>query len=89
MRLDKLESGGGTVMIKTAVNQLIFVVNQIKLYFGFLWIAVYYIIKYLFNINGGGAIAGAFLQQNAFPNIESYIVDGQFAGFDNLTDAIV
>lgn len=84
LRLDKLESGGGTTIIKTTVNQLILVVNQIKQYFGILWVIVYFVVNWILGINASGALS---VLQTA--GMDSAMTLGQFSGFSNLTDFLM
>jgi hypothetical protein len=80
LRLDKLESGGGTELIKTAVNQLILVVNQIKQYFGILWVIVYFVVNWITGVNPQAALG---VLQGA--GMDVAMTNGQFSVFQNLT----
>lgn len=80
LRLDKLENGGGTELIKTAVNQLILVVNQIKQYFGILWVIVYFVVNWITGVNPQAALG---VLQGA--GMDVAMTNGQFSVFQNLT----
>lgn len=80
LRLDKLESGGSYELIKVAVNQLIVVVNQIKQYFGFLWLIVYFVVNWITGVDSQGALG--FLQS---AGMDAAMTARQFSVFQNLT----